>query len=167
MNQRRTETCTASMATCANLAADRAWLRTPVPMLDFDSRGRPARSPPPPRGLRLLRRVSSSRILLSLALIARRAAMVELRSVTVTAWFPPRYFWATFVSLDEKHGDRDLSVCLQYWKGFAGNSTVCSGVGGRGCRLFRYTAAPRRYRRCITREWRACAIQQATKCAAV
>ena len=75
---------------------DRAWLRTPIPTLDFGSRGRPARSPPPPRGLLLLRRVSSSRILLSLALIARRAAMVELRSVMVTAWFPPRYFWDTF-----------------------------------------------------------------------
>lgn len=46
----------------------------------------PVPLPTPPRGLRLLlRRVSSSRILLSLALIARRAAIVEFRNVTVTA----------------------------------------------------------------------------------
>ena len=75
---------------------ERALLSTPVPTAGFGW-VRPPRSPP--RGLRLLRRISSSRILLSLALIARRAAMVELRRVTVTAWFPPRYFWATYMAM--------------------------------------------------------------------
>lgn len=88
---------------------ERALLSTPVPTAGFGW-VRPPRSPT--RGLRLLRRMSSSRILLSLALIALRAAMVELRRVTVTAWFPPRYFWATYrIARKKAHpGDSNFGV---------------------------------------------------------